>query len=94
MMKYLKNVIERFPEMIAGKLPTPAGDRFFGIRDEKDPKSLDEERAMALNHTTAQMLFMATRAHQDIQTTVPFLTTWVKKPNKNDWGNLKEYCNT
>jgi hypothetical protein len=27
MVKYLKNVIEGFPEMIAGKLPTPAGDR-------------------------------------------------------------------
>ncbi len=26
MVKYLKNVIKGFPKMIAGKLPTPAGD--------------------------------------------------------------------
>jgi hypothetical protein len=32
---------------------------------------------------------MAKRAHQDIQTTVAFLMTRVKKPNKDDWGKLK-----
>jgi hypothetical protein len=31
MVKYLKNIIEGFPEMIAGGLPTPAGDRLFEI---------------------------------------------------------------
>ncbi len=33
MVKYLKNVIEEFPEMIAGKSPTPAGDRLFDVQD-------------------------------------------------------------
>jgi hypothetical protein len=89
MMKYLKNVIEGFPEMIAGKLPTPAGDRLFNGQDEKDATPLDEERAMAFHHTAAQLLFMAKRAHQDIQTTVAFLTTRVKKPDKDDWVKLK-----
>jgi hypothetical protein len=44
---------------------------------------------MAFHHTTAQLLFMATRACQDIQTTVAFLITRVKKPDKDDWGKLK-----
>ncbi len=61
MVKF-KNVIEGFPDMIAGKLPTPAGDRLFNTQDKKDAKPLDEERAMALNYTTAQLIFMATRA--------------------------------
>ena len=78
MVKCLKNMIEGFPEMIAGKLPTPAGDRLFNIRDEKDAKPLDEERAMAFYHTTAQLLFMATRARQDIKIIVAFLMTRVK----------------
>jgi len=36
MVKYLKGVIEAFPEHIVGKSATPAGDRLFDIRDEKD----------------------------------------------------------
>jgi hypothetical protein len=90
MAKYLKNVIEGFPEMIAGKSPTPAGDRLFDMQDEKNAKPLDGERAVAFHHTTAQLLFMATRARQDIQTTVSFLMTRVKKPDKDDWGKLKK----
>jgi hypothetical protein len=63
MVKYLKNMIEGFPEMIAGKLPNPTGDRLFNTQDEKDAKPLDEKRAKACHHTTAQLLFTATRAH-------------------------------
>jgi hypothetical protein len=44
---------------------------------------------MAFHLTTAQLLFMATRAHQDIQTTVDFLTRRVKKTKEDDWGKLK-----
>ena len=62
MIKYLKGVIEAFPEQIVGKSATPAGERLFDIRDEKDRKLLDKERAMALHHTTAQLLFTVTRA--------------------------------
>jgi hypothetical protein len=89
MVKYLKGVIEGFPEQITGKSPTPAGDRLFDIRDEKERKLLDEERAVAFHHTTAQLLFMATRARRDIQTAVAFLTTRVKSPDEDDWGKLK-----
>jgi hypothetical protein len=45
---------------------------------------------VAFHHTTAQLLFMATRARQDIQTIVSFLMTRVKKPDKDDWGKLKK----
>jgi len=75
MIPYLKNVIAKFPEIISGKLPMPAADHLFQIRDEKDAKPLDEERALAFHHTVAQLLFMATRARRDIQTAVAFLTT-------------------
>jgi hypothetical protein len=89
MIKYLKGIIEEFPEQIVGKSATPAGERLFDIRDKKDRKLLDEERAMAFHHTTAQLLFMATRAQRDIQTTVAFLMTRVKLPDEDDWGKLK-----
>ena len=89
MVNYLKIVIETFPEQIVGRAAAPAGDRLFDIRDEKEAKPLEEERAIAFHHTTAQLLFMAARAHQDIQTAVAFLTTRVKSPDKDDWGKLK-----
>jgi len=89
MIPYLKNVIAEFPELISGKSPTPAADHLFNIRDAKDTKPLEEERALAFHHTVEQLLFMATRARRDIQTAVAFLTTRVKDPDEDDWGKLK-----
>jgi hypothetical protein len=37
----------------------------------------------------AQLLFMCTKAQQDIQTAVAFITTRVKSPDEDDWGKLK-----
>ena len=36
MSKYLKNVIDEFPELMKGRAATPAHDKLFVIRDEKD----------------------------------------------------------
>jgi hypothetical protein len=38
----------------------------------------------------AQLLFMSSRARRDIQTAVAFLTTRVKRPDKDNWGKLKQ----
>jgi hypothetical protein len=62
MIPYLKNVIADFPELIVGKAATPAADHLFVIRDEKETRPLEEERALAFHHTVAQLLFMLTRA--------------------------------
>ncbi len=35
------------------------------------------------------MLFVSVRARRGIQTAVAFLTTRVKRPDKDDWGKLK-----
>ena len=75
MIPHLKNVIAEFPEIMSGKSPTPAADHLCKIRDEKDVKPLEEERALTFHHMVAQLLFMATRARRDIQTAVAFLTT-------------------
>jgi hypothetical protein len=90
MIKYLQNVIEGFPEAITGVATSPTGDRLFGVRDEKDARPLDEERAVAFHHTMAQLLFMATRLQRDIQTAVAFLRTGVKNPDEDNWGKLKQ----
>jgi hypothetical protein len=89
MITYLKNVILDFPELITEKAATPAADHLFTIRDEKEARPLEEERALAFHHTVAQLLFMSMRARRDIQTAVAFLTTGVKSPDEDDWGKLK-----
>ena len=89
MVKYLKHVIDEFPEMIKRQSATPAHDKMFVIREDKDAKKLNEVQALAFHHTVAQLLFMTTRARRDIQTAVTFLTTRVKSPDKDDWGKLK-----
>ncbi len=43
MITYLKNVISEFPEMITGKLATPAAEHLFTIREDKDARPLNEE---------------------------------------------------
>ena len=90
MIGYLKNVIAEFPEIFSGKSPTPAADHLFQIREEKDAKPLEEERALAFHHTVAQLLFMATRARRDIQTAVAFLTTRVKNSRRGRLGQIEE----
>ena len=47
MVNYLKNMIKVFPEHIVGREATPAGERIFDIKDEKEAKPLDEECEIA-----------------------------------------------
>ena len=75
-------------ETITGVQSTPAGDRLFQVRPHDEAKFLPEEQARAFHHTTAQLLFLS-RVRRDIQTTVAFLTTRVKKPDEDDWGKWK-----
>ena len=87
MTPYISNIITEFPEEIKGTYATPAADHLFKVRD--DGKKLPEEQADAFHHTVYQLLFVANRARQDIQTAVSFLTTRVKEPDEDDWGKLK-----
>ena len=90
MFKYLKNVIEEFPEIIHGRAAMPAHDKLFEIRDNEDAKKLNEERVGSIPPHGGQLLFVAMRrARQEIQTAVACLTTRVKNPDEDDRGKLK-----
>jgi len=88
-MEYIKNIIKDFPEEIIGTKTFPAADHLFTVRDPSLVKVLPEEQAMAFHRTTAQLLFLSTRARQDIQPATAFLTTRVRLPDKDDWGKVK-----
>ena len=89
MFKYLDSIIDEFPELITGKAATPAEDPLFRVRDVDEAKYLPEEKVIAFQRTTTQLIFLSSRDRRDIQTAVPFLTTRVKKPDEDDWGKLK-----
>jgi hypothetical protein len=84
MCDYVQEVIDGFPEDIVKTSPTPHSDNLFSVKEEEAAEFLSEEDAMQFHRTTAQLLFLATRARKDIQTAVSFLTTRVKKPDKDD----------
>ncbi len=82
-------MIKQFPEEISGRALSLVAEHLFAVRDKSKTRVLEEERALAFHHMVAQLLFMCTRAQQDIQTAVPFLTTRVKSLDKDNWGKLK-----
>ena len=68
---------------------SPAADHLFTMREESMTKPLPEDQARAFHHATAQLLFLSTRARQDIQPATAFLTTRVRCPDEDDWGKAK-----
>ena len=89
MSSYVEGILKEFPEPILKCSPTPHSDGLFTVRDEETSRLLNEDKAMQFHRTTAQLLFLSTRARKDIQTAVSFLTTRVKQPNTDDWEKLK-----
>jgi hypothetical protein len=89
MINYTKKVLDNFPEAIKTSCATPATNHLFTVQDEKEAKFLPKEQAQAFHHTVAQLLYLCKHTQRDIQTAVSFLTTRVKRPNKDDWGKLK-----
>ena len=89
MDEYTKSVYEDFPEPLGRTVETPAGERLFDVRDEKDRKRLTEADGDLFNRKVAQLLFLSTRARRDIRTAVAFLCTRVKDPDRDDWSKLK-----
>ena len=89
MIKYLKKVIEEFPEDIKSTRASPAGNHLFEVRADADRKLLPEEQAQQFHRTVAQLLFLCKRARPDVEPLVAFLTTRVKEPDEDDWGKLR-----
>ena len=89
MFKYIDSIIDGFPELITGKAATPAADHLFSVRDADEAKYPPGEKAIAFHHTTAQLLFLSSRARRNIHTAVSLSTMSVKKPDKDGWGKLK-----
>ena len=70
MFIYIDSIVDEFPELVMGKAATLAADHLFSVRDSDEAKYLPEEKAIAFHHTTAQLLFLSSRARRGIQKAV------------------------
>ena len=61
----------------------------FEVRDAALAKALPKEQAMAFHHTTAQLLFLSTRAGRDTQPVTAFLTTCMRDLYEDNLGKVK-----
>ena len=68
-------------------LSSPNTLKLFEVR--KDAIPLDEERSKLFQRLVAQLLYIMKRTRPDIAPAVPFLTTRVTKPTKDDWNKLR-----
>jgi hypothetical protein len=90
MINYTTKIYIDFPDPISKSCATPAANHLFTVRNESKAKFLPKKQAQAFHHTVAQLLFLCKRTRRDVQTVVSFLTTYVKRPNKDNWGKLKQ----
>lgn len=89
MIKYIDDIFEDFPELIEKTSCTPHMDNLFKVRDESEAMFLYKEQAQQFHRVVAQLLFLYCQTRRDLQTPVAFLTTRVKKPDKDDLGKVK-----
>jgi hypothetical protein len=69
-----------------GVAATPAANHLFNVNE--DGEKLDEETAQLFHHLVAKLLFLCKRARPDIQTSVAFLCTRTKTPDRDDYKKL------
>jgi hypothetical protein len=86
MEAYVDNMLNELPADMAGTSATPAGSHLFMVNSEAT--KLDEDGSILFHHNTAKLLFLCKPARPDIQTAVAFLTTWVKRPDTDDYKKL------
>ena len=86
MINYTGKILRALHENILGSAASPSVEHLFKVGDEKEAKYIPEEQDQTFHHITAQLLFLCSRARKDIQTSVSFFTTRVKKSDEDDWG--------
>ena len=91
MVKYLH--IQGVPEVIKGGAATSAANHLFQVQGDGEAKLLPEEQALSFHYMVAQLLFLSSRAHRDVQLSMAFLTTRVRAPDEDDCGKLRRCLN-
>ena len=86
-IQYLKTMIEEFDEDLSKHVSSPAAKWLMTVKDET--KKLSKEQAEKFVSFVYKLLWVTKRSRPDIETSVSFLCTRVKEPDKDDWCKLK-----
>eukprot|EP00957_Ditylum_brightwellii_P045862 3479120-Ditylum_brightwellii.AAC.1 len=79
-------MLEDLSNEFGGEAVTPAANYLHDVN--KDCTKLSTQSADLFHHNVAKLLFLCKRARPNIQTAVLFLTTRVKRPDKDNWKKL------
>mmetsp|Transcript_13232 Transcript_13232/g.19019 ORF Transcript_13232/g.19019 Transcript_13232/m.19019 type:complete len:254 (+) Transcript_13232:881-1642(+) len=74
------------PAKMIDQATTPAPSYLFKVNNKCE--KISEEMGMIFHRLTAQGLFLCACGRPHIETVIAFLTTRVRKPDKDDWGKL------
>ena len=91
MTRYVKSMIDDFPEKLSGKTKTPWNEKLFQVNTMA--KRLGNESTKIFHTFVMKGMFLCKRGRQDIQPAVAFLATRVTEPNEGDWKKLVKMMN-
>jgi hypothetical protein len=83
---YVRDFLDEAPTDMDGVAAMPAADHLLTVSE--DPDYLDDVTSELFHHLMAKLLFLCKRARPDVQTAVAFLTTQVKRLDKDDYKKL------
>ena len=86
-MQYIKAMIVEFGEELLKKVSSLVAAKWLFMTDKKSPK-LSGERADKFVKFVAKLLWVMKRSRPDIETSISFLCTRNKGPDKDDWCKL------
>ena len=86
MTQYINQMILDFPIQVKGNAQTPWTNELF--KNNKEGKSLDEERKRIFHTYFMKTMFLCKRGRPDIATVVALLSTRVREPTESDWLKL------
>ena len=82
-------MLDDFKEEITDTPEIPAAANIFNVRDDNKRELLDKTWAQAFHNAVAQLLFNRVQCRKDSQMAIAFLTTRVRKLDKDDWNKLR-----
>ena len=84
MYKYIKQLLSKLPEDVAGLAATPAANHLFQF-DDTNAEQLSKSEAQFFHHNVSKLLFLSRCGCPYIQTSIAFHTTQVKEPDIPDY---------
>ena len=91
MTKYIKEILEEFPESLTGTAQQPWSESLF--KTKKESKQLSTSKKSLYHTYVMKLMFLAKRGRPDILPGISYLSTRVSDPNKHDWNKLKKLLN-